>query len=128
MCKESNYTSIAASFDAFSFICPYFTTKPWVNNGYGCIHPDQEERRHDGEGNECGACYLSSCPLGHSADADDLNNPDIDWGGDKPDADDVSGEYIIVRTDNAASDAERTAADQYLRYINRYSEKKEDDK
>lgn len=97
-----------------------------MNNGYGCTHFRQEERRHDGYGNECGACYLHSCPLGYSADADDLTNPDIDWNGTKPDAGDIDNEYIIVRNDKDASDAERSAAEQYLRYIHRYAPKKED--
>jgi hypothetical protein len=39
--------------------CGYFTSETPVNNGYGCWHPDQEERRGDGPG----SCYSFSCPL-----------------------------------------------------------------
>lgn len=121
MCKKNKATYVGANFDAFAYVCPYFTTKPWVNNGYGCTHPQQEERRNDADGNECGACYLGSCPLGYSADDEDLNNPDIDWGDAKPDEGDVENEFIIVRTGEDATDEERTAANKYVRYINRYN-------
>lgn len=120
MCKESNNTCIAARFDAFSLVCPYFTTKPWVNNGYGCTHPGQEEIRCDGDGNACGACYLHSCPLGYKADAEDLTNPEIDWGDTKLDPEDVEDEYIVVRTNAEPNAEERAAVEQYTKYINRY--------
>ena len=33
----------AADFDSFAYACPLFTNEPWVINGYGCSHPEQEE-------------------------------------------------------------------------------------
>lgn len=111
----------AAVFDTFAYRCPYFDVKTNVNNGYGCSHPNNDEKREDESGKMIAPCYCCNCPLGMSADDESLDNPDIDWDGDKPEPGDVEDEYLIIRTDEQSSDDEKNAWDNYQRYINRYN-------
>lgn len=116
---------VAAVFDSFAYVCPHFTAKTDVNGGYGCQHPKQEMVSEDYNDTPCGSCMLGGCPLGYSADAECLDNPAIDWQGDKPDPGDVESEYIIVSISPDATDEERVAAEKYVHYINRYMPKEE---
>lgn len=111
----------AANFDSFSHVCPFFTTKTDVNNGYGCLHCDQDEYEVGDDGVKRGKCYCWSCPLGISADDESLDDSNIDWDGDKPEPGDVDNEYLLVRTDETASPDEKQAWYFYQRYINRYN-------
>ena len=44
--------------------CGYFHTDTYVNNGYGCNHPDQEDTELDEETvKEQGRCFSCSCPI-----------------------------------------------------------------
>ena len=53
---------IILEINALANICGYFEGSE-VNNGYGCNHPDQEEK---------GKCYAFSCPLSIQPDEKDL--------------------------------------------------------
>jgi protein gp37 len=44
--------------DSLASECGYFDNSSSVNNGYGCTHPEQEERE-----NGCGKCFDFSCPI-----------------------------------------------------------------
>lgn len=55
--------------------CGYFASDTTVNNGYGCLHPEQEDQEEeeeedrqdgarDGEPRKCGRCFSFTCPLG----------------------------------------------------------------
>lgn len=123
MAEKKKY--VAAVFDTFAYICPYFTSNTEILDGYGCLHPKQEKEGKDFDGNFCGSCLLGGCPLGYSADDESLQNLDIDWQGDLPSPGDVEGEYIVVNISSEASKDERDAADKYLRYINRYAPKED---
>lgn len=52
--------------DDLARICGFFHGDVDANNGYGCDHPDQEERE---EG--IGCCFAMSCPLGFNLDPTD---------------------------------------------------------
>lgn len=113
------------SFEEFAYVCPYFTSQTAVNNGYGCTHPEQEETDPDSEngGIEHGKCYDFSCPLCLTTEEEDFDNnlhPDYDLDG--LDKDDYSeGDYVLVNTDDDASENEKKAFMNYERYINRYN-------
>lgn len=48
----------------FADICGYFDSNTDVNNGYGCVHKDQEMQDIDSKtNNTIGMCYAWSCPL-----------------------------------------------------------------
>ena len=66
----------AVPFDTFVGGCNYFDGNSDVNNGYGCTHPEQEEKQ---KGKGC--CFCFSCPLGTPADEESFEEPDIDWNG-----------------------------------------------
>lgn len=125
MSNSSGENYIAAVFDSFAYVCPHFTAKTDINGGYGCQHLKQDMDGQDYNKNPCGSCMLGGCPLGYSADAECLNNPAIDWQGEKPDPADIDGEYIIVNRSPDATDEEKAAAENYIRYINRYLPKEE---
>jgi len=110
----------AANFDSFAYACPFFTTELWVNNGYGCRHPEQEEKCDDRDGNEGGCCYCWSCPIGIEADSEDLSNPDIDWDGLCSEDEVAESEYILVNISPDATEDEKAAWDSYERYLHRY--------
>ena len=118
-----------ARFDEFAHVCSYFTTEYEVNNGYGCLHPKQEETDPDEKGIERGKCYCWSCPLGIEPDEEDFENPEVDWDGiTREDCTSsisgkfsVEGEYIMVNTGPGASKDEKTAWRDYERFINRYN-------
>lgn len=112
----------AADFDSFAYACPFFTTQPWVNNGYGCNHPDQEEIREDADGNEGGCCYCWSCPLGIEADHEDLTNPNVDWCGLCDDGEVTESEYIMINNGPDATEDEQKAWNCYQRYMHRYDQ------
>ena len=119
---ENNKTPYsAASFDSFSHVCPFFTSKTDVNNGYGCLHTSQEEYEVGDDGIKRGKCYCWSCPLGVSADDDSIEDPNVDWDGNEVEPGDVEGEYLLIRTDNSATNDEQLAWNAYQRYINRYN-------
>jgi hypothetical protein len=111
----------AASFDSFSHVCPFFTSRTDVNNGYGCLHTNQEEYEVRDDGIKRGKCYCWSCPLGISADDESLLNPNVDWDGDDVQSGDVDGEYLLVKTDDSATEDEKRAWFAYQHYINRYN-------
>lgn len=119
--KKNNKQYLAVSFDSFSHMCPFFTSKTDANNGYGCTHPNQKEQREDSDGKMHGACYCWSCPLGISADDESIDNPTVDWDGAEVEPGDVEDEYLLVRTDAEATDDEKAACEAYQRYINRYN-------
>lgn len=50
----------------FANKCGHFNGKTFVNNGYGCLHPEQQELE---EGNGC--CFAFSCPLATNMIAQD---------------------------------------------------------
>ena len=113
-------TLMVTVFDEFAYVCPYFTSETDANNGYGCNHPDQEETQNR-DGKEQGCCYCFSCPLGIEADAEDLDNPDIDWDGLCEEREVMEGEYLMVNTGEDASLEEKEALENYIRYLNRYN-------
>ena len=119
--ENTKKTYTAVSLDSFSHACPFFTCKTAVNNGYGCMHGNQEEFETDDNGKKHGKCYCWSCPLGIPADDEDINNPKVDWDGNEVEPGDVEGEYLLVRCDEIADDDEREALAAYKRYINRYN-------
>ena len=114
-------THAAVSFDSFSHVCPFFTSKTDVNNGYGCFHDNQEEFEVDDDGKRHGKCYCWSCPLGIAADDESINDPMVDWDGNEVEPGDVEDEYLLVRTDEIADEDEKEAMKAYRRYINRYN-------
>lgn len=59
---------IKVDIDTLCAHCGYFTVDTEVNNGYGCMHPAQEEKY---EGDAVGYCFASSCPLGYFDDEDE---------------------------------------------------------
>lgn len=83
----------AVLFDMFAGNCKYFDGNSDVNNGYGCTHQDQEEKR-DGKG----CCFCFSCPLGVPADEESFEETDIDWDGTEKE-DVGEDDYIIVSMD-----------------------------
>lgn len=92
----------AMLFDDLVMKCPY-TCVSSANNGYGCLHPQQEEKAVHGQFTE-GLCYCFSCPLGHAAEQEDYDDEeykkDIDWSeffDEGEDADIGEDEFIIVR-------------------------------
>mgnify|MGYP000194064395 CR=1 FL=1 len=80
----------AVPFDTFVGGCNYFDGNSDVNNGYGCTHPEQEEKQ---KGKGC--CFCFSCPLGTPADEESFEEPDINWNGTEKEG---VGEddYIII--------------------------------
>ena len=84
----------AIYFDDFVSQCPYFNGSADVNNGYGCDHPDQEERENDQ-----GKCYCWSCPMGYPADEESLEEDDIEWPDGKPDPEDMGEDEYIIKND-----------------------------
>jgi hypothetical protein len=118
-----------ATFDEFSYACPYFTTAYDINNEYGCNHPDQKETDPDEKGIERGKCYCWSCPLGIEPDEEDFNDPDVDWDGITREdcTSSITGEfsadsdYIMVNVGTDATKDEKRAMDEYERFINRYN-------
>ena len=84
------YRRKAIPFDMFAGNCKYFDSDADVNNGYGCSHPEQEEKQ---EGKGC--CFCFSCPLGVPADEESFEEPDIDWDGTEKE-DVGEDDYIIV--------------------------------
>lgn len=99
----------AATFDEFAFACPFFTSQPWVNNGYGCKHSMQAEQRQDSEGNVGGCCYCWSCPIGIEAEQEDFSNPNIDWDDLCAEGEVAESEYILINVGFNASDNEKAA-------------------
>ncbi len=118
-----------ASFNELAHVCPYFTTEYGVNNGYGCMHPEQEETGDDTNGIARGKCYCWSCSLGVEPDEDDFENPEVDWDGiTREDCTSsitgefsVDGDYIMINIGADASEDEKTAWLNYARYMNRYN-------
>lgn len=87
--------------DEMTSICGYFTGETTVNNGYGCTHPDQEEKDEDcNTGKEHGKCYCFSCPLGNEADLEDMKKLDQelynDWKDEKYDPSEIGGDYLVI--------------------------------
>ena len=80
----------AVPFDTFVGGCDYFDSNSDVNNGYGCTHPEQEEKQ---KGKGC--CFCFSCPLGTPADEESFEEPDIDWNGTEKE-DVGEDDYIII--------------------------------
>lgn len=80
----------AVLFDMFVGGCNYFDSNSDVNNGYGCTHPEQEEKQ---KGKGC--CFCFSCPLGTPADEESFEEPDIDWNGTEKE-DVGEDDYIII--------------------------------
>ena len=115
-------TRKAVTFDDFSRVCKFFTAAVDANNGYGCLHPMQEEKREDGKGNKCGCCNCWSCPLGVEAEQEDIETPEsgIDWDGLCSDGEVYEGEYLLVNCDENASEDEKEALARYERYLHRY--------
>ena len=86
----------AELFDNFVRHCEYFNGETDVNNGYGCNHPNQEEKC----ANE-GCCYCFSCPIGYPAEEESLTEDDIEWVDGKPEADDIDEDGYIITGGNA---------------------------
>lgn len=80
----------AVPFDTFVGGCNYFDGNSDVNNGYGCTHPEQEEKQ---KGKGC--CFCFSCPLGTPADEESFEEPDINWNGTEKE-DVGEDDYIII--------------------------------
>lgn len=57
--------------DTFTTVCGYFTGHTEVNNGYGCLHPENTEKY---EGDVIPRCYSFSCPLAYERHPDDPDN------------------------------------------------------
>ena len=108
----------AVVFDEFARICKFFSSATDANNGYGCLHPMQEEK----EGKDCGCCNCWSCPLGVEAEQEDIDAPDskIDWDGLCDDGEVTEGEYLLVNCGEDASDDEKEALARCERYLHRY--------
>lgn len=107
----------AASFDGFAANCPFFTSQVEGNNGYGCMHPDQE--MGDDENKEF-YCYCSSCPLGMEADEESVGATNVDWDDLTPDPKCMEGEYILIPLGPDATETQKRAWEAYQRYLQRY--------
>lgn len=114
-------------FDTFAGTCPYFEDDSPVNNGYGCGHPDQEERDTDDDGVERGCCHLFSCPICCAMDEEDLRDPTLDLDGliaddfVGEDGEFYAGDYAAITVGDDASEDEKKAIAAYERYMNRYN-------
>lgn len=62
--------------EVFTRLCGYFTSRTHVNNGYGCLHPENEEQY---EGDVIPRCYTWSCPLAYEVDPNDGNDHVVTW-------------------------------------------------
>lgn len=115
-------TRKAVVFDEFARVCKYFSSATDVNNGYGCLHPMQEEMREDSAGEKHGCCCCWSCPLGVEAEQEDIETPKsgIDWDGLCDDGEVTEGEYLLINCSRKASDDEKEALARYERYLHRY--------
>jgi len=87
--------------DEMISVCGYFTSDTTVNNGYGCVHPDQESKGIDFRTNKIhGKCYAFSCPLAHEADLQDMKELDNDlyeeWKKEEYDPTEMGGDYLVV--------------------------------
>lgn len=57
--------------------CGYFNSDTDLNNGYGCDHPENEEKEYcDIMKREQGKCYTFSCPIAYSITMD--NDEDVE--------------------------------------------------
>jgi hypothetical protein len=112
-------------FDGFSRHCMYFDAEAEVNNGYGCIHPEQESVAEDDNGNQHGCCFCCSCPLGIEAEQEDKDNPDddINWDGLCEDGEVYEDEYLMVDCDENATADQKDALRSYNNFMNRYTNK-----
>lgn len=125
----------AVTFDEFSSQCQYSYTfgKGYINGGYNCKHPEQENVENVGyKGKKkCGCCYCISCPLGIEAEQQDLtdkNHPDaikeeIDWDGLCSDGIVYEGEYMLVPVGENATEEQKEAMWNYELYMHRYDKK-----
>lgn len=125
----------AVLFEVFENQCPYSYTfgKGNINGGYNCKHPKQEVVEDVGyQGKKkAGCCYCFSCPLGIEAEQQDLTDtehPDavkdsIDWDGLCEDGEVAEGEYLLIVSDETATEEEKQALHLYDRYMHRYDKK-----
>ncbi len=115
----------AVVFDEFSLVCPYFYTfgEGYINGGYNCKHPKQDEVEDVGyKGKKkCGCCNHFSCPLGFTAEQQDLTDreaPDavkdeINWDGLCEDGEVSEGEYLLVEIGEKATDEQKKSMRNY---------------
>ncbi len=80
----------------FCDLCGFFFGGTDVNNGYGCLHPEQPEVDYDTFG-EVGKCYGFSCPLAYNP-SNDINTVQPIKSQAKPPV------YWSKRLDNRSSD------------------------
>lgn len=125
----------AVLFETFAYQCPfsYSFGRGEINNGYNCKHPKQENVEDVGyKGKKkCGCCYSSSCPLGIEAEQQDLTDrespdavkDDIDWDGLCESGEVAEGEYLLIVSDETATEEEKEALYYYDRYMHRYDKK-----
>ena len=85
----------AVYFDSYVEKCPYFTGETNVNNGYGCNHPNQEEKEIENDKKQ-GKCFCFSCPMGYPADEESLSETDIEWEDGKPELDGMEEDSYII--------------------------------
>ena len=126
--EEKGYMRKAVLFDEFSLQCPFSDIN--INDGYGCDHPDQKEIIEK-SGKEYGCCYCHTCPLGIEAEQQDLTDKEssdaiqdeIDWDGLCEEGEVIEGEYLLIVSDETATEAQKEALYYYDRYMHRYDRK-----
>lgn len=112
----------AVVFDEFAANCPFFIFDTEVNNGYGCAHPEQQDKVEE-SGKEVGRCFCHTCHLGIEAEQEDLEEKEIDWDGLCEDGEVTEGELLLVNICKTADEDEKQALYRYERYIHRYDKK-----
>lgn len=99
----------AVIFEEFSYQCIHYEG----DGEYTCNHPKQ-----NGDG-----CYCTCCPLGFSAEQEDLESKNIDWDGLCEDGEVKEFEYLIVETGENQTEEQKKALENYEWYQNRYNKK-----
>lgn len=88
--------------------CGFFTTNTSVNNGYGCLHPEQEDiepeeldpEEMDGvERKTCGRCYDVTCPIANSMNPRDPDDAEEFRACGMNPADYSAGSWMLVSLD-----------------------------
>lgn len=98
---------VAIDFNSFSTACPF------ERYDHTCAHCD----------NDCEYCICSSCPLGFSAENEDLSSNNISWdlvGEEKPD-EVYEDEYIVIDADDTREEVQ-IALELLDKYLNRYEQ------
>jgi len=109
----------AILFDCFVSFCDYFNAEK-VESGFGCDHTKQKQKENV-DGVNFGKCSCCSCPLGISAEQEDLDATNIDWDGLCQDGEVYESEYLLINIGKESTEEQKKALKNYDRYLNRYN-------